>query len=175
MWLVSVRYWGEGSVFARFCVGENQVALGFSPCPAPSVSCPVGSLGNAVFGECTLAPTALSFVNALRVSEKRCSVAPSAAQAGATRASLGSMKAEDYSVEARGGGGLARPGRVAQRLLKASFPGEPVTETWKEAERGAQGLRWGGRGHCQCTGGAAVTGGLPSRGWLRGSALPVPA
>lgn len=67
----------------------------------------------------------------------------------------------------------ARPG--SPTVMKAPFPGEPVTETWKEAERGAQGLQWGGGGCCQCTGGAAVTGGLPSRGRLRGLALRVPA
>lgn len=30
--------------------------------------------------------------------------------------------------------------------MKASFLGAPVTETWKEAERGAQGPQWGGGG-----------------------------
>lgn len=70
----------------------------------------------------------------------------------------------------------ARPGgpTVMKARPPPPFPGEPVTETWKEAKRGAPGLRWGGRGSCQCTGGAAVAGGLPSRGW-GGWPLPGPA
>lgn len=111
VWLVSVRY--LGTLYLPAYVLESPSGSGILPSPASSFSFPVGSLGNAIFCECTLAPGVLSCVNVPSVSEKCCSLAPGAAQAGAKGAPLLGMKAE--ARQCRGLPSL-RPSQVAHWL-----------------------------------------------------------